>query len=342
MKRTLIAVLAASLVFSQFAAAWGLEGHQIIAKVAENHLDETTKIMVQSLIGNNNLYSTASWADEIRKDRRETGPWHYVDIPLGGSYVASRDCAPPKSCVVEKISEYVKVLTDKHASREERAEALRFVVHFVGDVHQPFHAVGNARGGNDIRVRFLDSAQCGPYTCELHGVWDTSMILRTGLRRDDYAARLEDLIKRDHLDGLAGGTPEQWANDSARLAKAAWVPDGANLDEQYFEREITVADRQMALAGLRLAKLLNETVGKMTPKDFAGTGESSVTPAIAQPQTIPSGQAESTAKVWVNTRSGVYHCPTSEYYGKTKQGEFMSEAEAQKNGYLPVGGKTCR
>jgi hypothetical protein len=222
--------------------------------------------MVQSLIGNNHLYSIASWADEIRKQRRETAPWHYVNIPLGATYNARQDCPEPKSCVVEKITEFTRVMTDKTASREQRAEALKFVVHFVGDAHQPLHAVGEAKGGNGIHVQFLDSNRCGRYECNLHGVWDTSLIQHTGLNRQEYADRLEELIKSEHLAGQDGGTPEQWANESAALVKTAWVQDGTDLDEGYYQREIKVVDRQMALAGLRLARLLNETIGKMTPR----------------------------------------------------------------------------
>ena len=159
------------------------------------------------------------------------------------------------------------MLTDKNASREQRAEALKFVVHFVGDIHQPMHAVKEAEGGNKIRVQFIGSNHCGRYDCNLHGVWDTSMILHTGLNRPGYAEHLEQVLKAEKLETDAGGTPEQWANDSLRLVKAAWVQDGANLDEQYYRKEITVVDKQMALAGLRLARLLNETIGKMTPMD---------------------------------------------------------------------------
>jgi len=72
----------------------------------------------------------------------------------------------------------------------------------------------------------------------------------------------------ERLAGRNGGTPEQWANDSARLAQAAWVQDGTDLDEGYYQREIKVVDRQMTLAGLRLAKLLNGTIGRMTRRDF--------------------------------------------------------------------------
>jgi hypothetical protein len=153
MRKLLLVVLATAL-FSTFGWGWSRDGHRIIAKVAEDHLDETTKVMIQSLIGNNHLSSVASWADDVRRERRETGPWHYVNIPLGGTYNAAHDCAPP-GCNVGKIAELLKVLTDKAAPREKRAEALKFLVHFVGDIHQPMHAAKEAAGGNGIRVLFL-------------------------------------------------------------------------------------------------------------------------------------------------------------------------------------------
>jgi hypothetical protein len=324
---------------------WGREGHQVIATVAEDHLDESTKVMIQSLIGNNHLYSIATWADDVRKERRDTAPWHYVDIRLGSAYDASRDCAFPHSCVVVKIEEFLKVLTDKNASREDRAEALKFVVHFVGDIHQPLHAVEEARGGNGIRVQFLNGDRCGPYECNLHGVWDTSMIQHTGMSREEYARHEEELIAAEKLNEQPIGMPEQWANESAKLAQVAWVPDGADLDERYYDQQIKIVDSQMALAGLRLARLLNGTIGKMTPRDFASSRE----PKIAAEALSSSGDPASSAgeiasadlKVWANTRSGVYHCPETPWYGKTKSGEYMSESEALKRGYHGVGGRAC-
>jgi len=267
---TLLVILGVALV-PPSAWGWGREGHQIVAAVAEDHLDETTKVMIQSRIGNNHLYSIATWADDIRKERHDTAPWHYVDIPLGGRYDANRDCPPPNSCVVIKIADFVKILTDKQASRDERAEALKFVVHFVGDIRQPMHAVGEAKGGNGVHVTFLESSSCGHYNCNLHGVWDSDLIEHTGLTREEYARHEEELIGMDKLEALAGGTPEQWANDSLTLAQAAWVTDGTDLNEGYYDKQIKVVERQLALAGLRLAKLLNDSIGKMTPKDFAAS-----------------------------------------------------------------------
>jgi nuclease S1 len=340
---TVLAMACVTLVPSS-SWGWGREGHQIVAAVAEDHLDETTKVMIQSLIGNNHLYSIATWADDIRKERRDTAPWHYVDIPLGSTYEATRDCSPPNSCVVVKIADFVKILTDKQANREDRAEALKFVVHFVGDIHQPMHAVGEAKGGNGIHVRFFDSDRCGSYECNLHGVWDTDLIEHTGLNREEYAQHEEELIAANKLDALADGTPEEWANESHTLAEAAWVPDGTDLNEGYYDKQIKVVDRQLALAGLRLAKLLNESIGKMTPRDFAASVPANAREASSPTSELASktpNETGSGVKVWVNTKSGVYHCPDSRWYGNTKQGEYMSESEAVKSGYHAAGGKCC-
>ncbi|MGC2211403.1 MAG: S1/P1 nuclease [Candidatus Korobacteraceae bacterium] len=337
MRDKLLAIFLVFLALCPASWGWGHEGHQIIATVAEDHLDETTKVMIQSLLGNNHLYSIASWADDVRRERPETKGWHYVDIPLGSRYDASRDCAPPDSCVVAKINDFSRVLTDKSATRDQRAEALKFIVHFVGDIHQPLHAVKESRGGNGIHVQFLGDDRYGRYECNLHGVWDTDMIVHTGLGRQEYAQHLEDLIQSQKLASADSGTPEQWANESAGLAGAAWMPDGTNLDEQYYQREIKVVDRLMALAGLRLAKLLNDTIGRMTPSDFVASNRVGLPQAQPGKSVLPN----SSVKVWVNTRSGIYHCSDSEWYGRTKQGEYMTQAEAQENGYRPVSGKVC-
>jgi hypothetical protein len=266
--RKVALVLFATLLLSTSGWGWGSEGHQIIAMIAQDHLDKSTKVMIRSLVGSNQLYLIATWADEVRPERPETKPWHYVDIPFGEQYDAARDCPPPGSCVVQKITDFMNILTDKKAPRDQRAEALKFLVHFVADLHQPMHAAKEAEGGNGIHVRFLGKELCGPYPCNLHAVWDTSMILHTELRERDYANQLEELIRRQGLNTKPAGTPEQWANESLRLAEPAWVPDQTDLGEAYYQQQIKIVDRQMALAGIRLAKLLNESIGRMKPQDF--------------------------------------------------------------------------
>ena len=269
---------AAIVLFPSLCFGWGREGHEIVAIVAANHLDESAKAAIRSLIGDQPLYSIANWADDIRNERPATKPWHYVNIPFGSKYDAGRDCPAETSCVVAQIERFRGVLAGK-TDREQRVEALKFLVHFVADIHQPMHAVKEAQGGNLLHVRFLGSDACGQYQCNLHSVWDNSLIEHAGWARvsgsfgpssaaitpytpQEYAARLEALIKAESLDRQAGGRPEDWANESLALAQAAWVRDGANLDEKYYWQQIKVVDRQMALAGLRLAKLLNVTMGR--------------------------------------------------------------------------------
>ena len=147
----------------------------------------------------------------------------------------------------------------------DRIEALKFLVHFVGDIHQPLHSVDEARGGNDIHVVEFGSPQCGKGPCNFHFVWDIALIEHTGLSEQDYVARVEQLIASRNLQGKATGTPEDWANESFRVAQKVWLNEGGAVDEAYYQANIGVVDERLALAGLRLAGVLNEVLGK-TPE----------------------------------------------------------------------------
>jgi hypothetical protein len=167
--------------------SWGREGHRVIADIAEHRLNSTARTNLETLIGTQKLASVANWADEVRGERDETYNWHFVDIPsTAAGFDHDRDCWQPNSghqgaaedhhnCVVDRITIFEEVLANPKASRPDRVEALKFLVHFVGDVHQPFHAIGDARGGNDIQVREFGRNQCGQHTCNLHGAWDTGV-----------------------------------------------------------------------------------------------------------------------------------------------------------------------
>jgi S1/P1 Nuclease len=261
MQRLTSAVLSMAMLFSLTAPAfaWGTEGHRIIVDIAWDHLTDPTKQAIQQLMVDKHLADYASWADDYRRDHRETGPWHYVNIPMSSpGYDATRDC--PHECVISQIHEFTTELADKSLPVEKRREALFFLIHFVGDIHQPFHAVAEARGGNEIKVNFLGADQCGSYTCNLHGVWDTSLIEHAGLTESDYVVHLEKLIKDQNLTLKANGTPEDWANESLVAAKTAW-PQSPNLGPEYYETNIKVVDQRLALAGLRLATVLNRMLG---------------------------------------------------------------------------------
>ncbi len=241
------------------AWAWGNEGHRIVADIAWDHLNQVTMQQLRQFLGDNDLASISTWPDDIRSARPETGPWHYVDISPDSAGYKPEDC-PEDNCVVAQITKFARILGDPEQPFAARSEALKFLVHFVGDLSQPFHAMADARGGNDIPVTVFGSTQCGDYACNLHSVWDTELIRHTGLREHRYARDLERMIATEHLQ--AGSTdPVAWANDSFQLAKDARVQPQAEIDEAYYLRERPVVDRQLALAGLRLAQVLNEELG---------------------------------------------------------------------------------
>ena len=262
------------------ALAWGPEGHQAVADVARSHLTATTRRHVRELLGNDDLAAISTWADEVRPQRPETFGWHFVDIPMNASgFSEERDCYRPDekhpetrddhhNCVVDRIEMFERVLADKNESRANRVEALKFLVHFVADIHQPLHTIGEARGGNDIPISEFGSSKCPNGPCNLHSAWDTGLIehaIRLGAPPFgplNYPALLENVIQVRNLEKRAQGTPEAWANESFQLARQVWLSDGGAVDEAYFRKNIGMLDERLALAGLRLANLLNQALGK--------------------------------------------------------------------------------
>lgn len=261
-------------LISSCAFAWGPEGHRIVGDIAQERLTPTTRLQVKELLGNDELAAVAVWADDVRRDRPETFGWHFVDIPKDASgFSEQRDCFHPDenhaytlqdhhNCVVDRITMFEQVLGNRNEPRQDRIEALKFLVHFVGDLHQPMHAIEEARGGNDIHVSEFGSLQCGTRPCNLHFAWDTGLIEHAGISEERYVARLNELIASRKLNVQAGGTPEEWANESFLLAKKVWLSEGGAVDESYFENDIGIVNRRLALAAIRLAQMINQALGR--------------------------------------------------------------------------------
>ncbi len=243
---------------AQPALAWSPQGHQVIAAIAAKELTPAARTQVAALLGGEALIVLdSSWADEVRTDRPETSPWHYVNIPIGSTgYDARRDCRA-NNCVVAQISRNARLLADPRNSRSAKTEALRFLIHFAADVHQPLHAADrHDRGGNDIQVRM------GAKRLNLHQIWDQDVVAVQG--RDavrlasDILARLTPAQKAQ----MRSGTPEDWANQSFALAsREIYAPLATRgritLPPDYARKQSGLARLQMARAGLRLAALLN-------------------------------------------------------------------------------------
>jgi nuclease S1 len=243
------------------ALAWGPEGHAVIADVADAHLTPKAKSIVKTLLGHSTMAGVSSWADTVRNQRPETYNWHFVDIEIENpDYVPTRDCpqTPKGDCALAAIDRYKVVLANTKAPKGARTEALKFLIHFVGDIHQPLHCADHHdRGGNDVQVKY-----CGHGT-NLHHAWDSDLISSTGLAESDYRAHVEayvDGLSSDEVAKIQSGTPTDWVLASHGLAveDSYKIPTDKDLCGVYTDDNLVVIDQQLADGGLRLAKVLND------------------------------------------------------------------------------------
>jgi hypothetical protein len=246
--------------------AWGQEGHSIIAEIADRNLSASAKSHVTALLGENaSLASISSWADDIREERPDTSNWHFVDIPLNSdNYEPNRDCLDSSQgdCAVNAIERLRKALLDPAASLEDKKEALMFLVHFIGDIHQPLHAVGDYRGGNDYPVKFfVDPQKKTTEWTDLHAVWDSGLIRATVWDWGAYVRRLQaDWLPGKDVKQLTAGTVVDWTVEAHKAGRdvAFKAAMNADLGQDYLTFALPTVDRQLATAGLRLARVLNE------------------------------------------------------------------------------------
>lgn len=249
------------------AAAWGPRGHRLVADIADAQLSPSARLQVQRLLQGEpdpSLAGVSTWADELRAHDpdlgRRSARWHYVNIGESQCrYRAGHDC-PGGDCVVEAIRDQAAILGDDSRSDAERLQALKFVVHFVGDVHQPMHA-GHARdrGGNTVQVNLPDGTRDGHGT-NLHALWDSGLF--RGMKESEAAqrARLERLPRDASADDRE---PALWAEESCRIVLQPGVyPERARIPQAYVDRWRPVAEQRIAIAGDRLAALLNDTLSR--------------------------------------------------------------------------------
>jgi S1/P1 Nuclease len=227
------------------ARAWGCEGHQVIALLAEKHLTPNALAMAKKIlaetpidpaldryckpVNTDPLADGSTWPDDMRGLRPESAPWHYIDIPLGTtSRNVEKFCDPKEGCVTKAIRDELAVLRSAKSNPKDRADALRFLIHFVGDLHQPLHAVtNNDMGGNCVPVAFFDTLprlrdpQMESYAPNLHGAWDTNILERAtiGKNVDQVASDLNKSFSRQ-MDGWQKGPAniDAWVWESYELA----------------------------------------------------------------------------------------------------------------------------
>lgn len=251
------------------AHAWGPRGHRLVGHLAQARLDPAALAQVEILLRGveaeekRSLAGISTWADELRERDpglgRRSARWHYVNIGESGCrFEPKRDC-PEGDCVIGAINAQAAILADRSRSDAERLQALRFVVHFVGDVHQPMHAgFARDRGGNTVQVNLRDGTRDGRGT-NLHALWDSGLF--HGLRESEprHLAKLEERA----VNVPANGDPAKWAEESCEIALRDGVyPPRPRVGQRYVDAWRPVAEERIVIAGHRLAELLNRTLTK--------------------------------------------------------------------------------
>jgi len=252
-----LVVLLTAVSWPRPCLAWGHEGHQIIALIAEHYMTDSAKAKATALLDGSGIDAIASWADDYRRDHRETASWHYIDCPLAEPRIdMARDCQHG-DCVVAKTEEFLGVLRDPAATQAAKAEALKFVVHFVGDLHQPLHDEDNHdKGGNTRYVVFERHPD------NLHWVWDTGLLEHINRDPAELAEELEKRITAQDVADWEKGTVLDWANEGHHLAQAVAYGDlgdesPAPITAAYEKQADPAIEVQLERAAVRLAWLLN-------------------------------------------------------------------------------------
>lgn len=248
MSQVFVAVVACGLVNN--AMAWGTQGHQVIATLALTKLTPAARKEVDRLLAlepGETLVSISTWADEHRNPA--TGPWHYVNFPRDTcTYDALRDC-PDGKCVVGAIEKQASIL-EFEVSDEKRLTALKYLVHFVGDVHQPLHAgYLDDKGGNKYQLQaFMRGSN-------LHALWDTGLIRNLEVDSEALAKRLRTSASATPGKDLRMSVA---AEESCRIVGMPGFYPDRKVGQDYIEKFTPLMEQRLSIAGARLAGLINK------------------------------------------------------------------------------------
>jgi len=267
-RRTVAALLLC--VIGPPAFAWGVEGHHVTALIALHYLHPDVAKKVSDLLAADtdtdiphDLLGASVWPDVFRAEgHRETASWHFIDVELEQPGVDMMANCPRQTCVIAKIDEFEHQLKDPNVTGEDRVRAVKFLVHFIGDLHQPLH-VGehHDKGGNDVRVQYFGRRE------RLHAIWDTGIIERIDPNEQTFATKLIGEITPQEIEDYKQGSTIDWANQSFRLAKSivyADLPAGDPIiiGDEYQKMAAPVVEMQLKRAGIRIATVLNQILGQ--------------------------------------------------------------------------------
>jgi hypothetical protein len=235
--------------------AWGPQGHEVIAGLAESQLSPTAKNEINRLLSqepDQSLISISTWADEHRT--QTTAKWHFINFPKNTcSYELQRDC-PDGQCAIVALDSYVKILADKKLDDVTRLNALKYIVHIYGDIHQPLHTgFSEDKGGNLYQI------QVGGKPSNLHALWDTGFIQEFDLTNEKLINQITVLPLKMEKSTI---NPILVTAESCELVHASDFYPLQTEISNYSVKFIPILKERLSLAGYRLAHLLNVTLSK--------------------------------------------------------------------------------
>lgn len=236
-----------------YAEAWGKTGHRVIGVIAQKHLTPKAAEQVKALLGGLSLAFVSTYADEIRSDDRygHLAPWHYVNMEQNTRYNEANK--NPKGDIVTAIQSCIEILKNPSSSKKNKTFHLKLLVHFIGDIHQPFHAGRKEDiGGNSIDLFWFSKRT------NLHRLWDTDLIEHYNMSYSELAANLPKHTSEQKCEVMAAPLLD-WVNQSQDLANTLYdkTPQGSRLGYVYHYQNFETVRTQLLDAGLRLAATLN-------------------------------------------------------------------------------------
>lgn len=270
----IVLIIALNAFDARETSAWSGDAHRLICDIAWQHMTPAAKRFATQLRSNETgtFAESCTWADDVVRRRRETYAYHFVNIPRGRSgIVIARDCKAPQRCVTWAIKHYHTILADPRQPSAVRTEALKFLSHFVGDVHQPLHAAyASDRGGNRVYVSFFGDDGTAQRPMQLHAVWDSRILNRGHVRWPKAVNNLVDDITSAEIKSWSNWDVIGWTNESFLIAEdfAYSARSGSNIAEPYYNRALQIAKQRVQQAGIRLAFLVNEAARGRTNFNF--------------------------------------------------------------------------
>ncbi len=251
-KITTILFIAVLLLVQQQAFSWGKTGHRVIGQIAQSHLSKKAKREIKKLLGNQNLAHVSNYMDDIKSNPAfdHTHTWHYANIDEGSTYAQMKK--HPKGDLISAIEEQKQILKNRESSKEAKAQAIKFLVHLIGDIHQPFHA-GREKdwGGNKIKVQWFREKS------NIHAVWDSKLIDSHQMSYTELAAEI-NFVNKQQLKKWQSVSTVDMLEESNAIANKLYENVPEKLKYKYVSDNLPIVKQQLLIAGVRLAGVLNE------------------------------------------------------------------------------------